>query len=200
MKKLILLTIVLFNFINTTYAFSDTQTHWAMEYIEWGAYEEILNGYEDNTFRPDDPITRAELVKIAMSFYGTPVTSNEALFDDIGTHWALSFINAAAEIGFVDGDGDGTFDPDRYVTRAEAMKIINRTLVRQPHKDYLLSGMIYWSDNMDTSAWYYAEVQEATNSHTYMYTSAHEIWEAILPVRDWELLEKTWSDANSGKE
>ncbi len=159
----------------------------------------VLNGYADNTFRPDDPITRAELVKIAMSFYGTPVTSNEALFDDIGTHWALSFINAAAEIGFVNGDGDGTFDPDRYVTRAEAMKIINRTLVRQPHKDYLLSGMIYWSDNMDTSAWYYAEVQEATNSHTYMYTSAHEIWEAILPVRDWELLERTWSDANSGK-
>ncbi|MBQ8746473.1 MAG: InlB B-repeat-containing protein [Clostridia bacterium] len=160
----------------------------------------VLSGYQDNTFRPDDPITRAELVKIAMSFYGTPVSSNDALFDDIGTHWALSFINAAAEIGFVDGDGDGTFDPDRYVTRAEAMKIINRTLVRHPHKDYLLTGMIYWSDNMDTSAWYYAEVQEATNSHTYMYTSAHEIWEAILPVRDWEALEKTWSDANSGKE
>ncbi len=158
----------------------------------------VLNGYEDSSFRPNEPITRAELVKIAMCFYGTPTASNDVLFEDTGKHWAFSFINAAAEIGFVDGNGDGTFEPDRNVTRAEAMKIVNRTLVRHPHKDHLLSNMITWPDNMDKSAWYYADVQEATNSHTYRYVSAHEIWKAILPVRDWAALEKTWSNAYDG--
>ena len=156
----------------------------------------VLEGYEDNTYRPDRAITRAELVKIAMSFYGGGSAAAGTAFGDTSGHWAASFINAAAEMGFIEGDGSGTFDPDRPVTRAEAMKIINRTLGRAPHKDYLLPGMIIWSDNADRDAWYYAEVQEATNSHAYSYVGEHEIWEAILPVRDWAALEKMWSDAN----
>lgn len=158
-----------------------------------------LAGYEDNTFRPDQPITRAELVKIAMSFYGSLGDSADA-FNDVGEHWAAAFINAAAEMGFVDGYGDNTFQPDRYVTRAEAMKIINRTLNRAPHKDHLLSDMITWLDNADTSAWYYAEVQEATNSHMYYRDNTHEVWEKIRPIRDWAELEKQWSNAYSGKQ
>ena len=158
-----------------------------------------LAGYEDNTFRPDQPITRAELVKIAMSFYGSLGDSADA-FNDVGEHWAAAFINAAAEMGFVDGYGDNTFQPDRYVTRAEAMKIINRTLNRAPHKDHLLPDMITWADNADTSAWYYAEVQEATNSHMYYRDNTHEVWEKIRPIRDWAELEKQWSNAYSGKQ
>ena len=158
-----------------------------------------LAGYEDNTFRPDQPITRAELVKIAMSFYGSLGDSADA-FNDVGEHWAAAFINAAAEMGFVDGYGDNTFQPDRYVTRAEAMKIINRTLNRAPHKDHLLPDMITWADNADTSAWYYAEVQEATNSHMYYRDNTHEVWEKIRPIRDWAELEKQWSNAHSGKQ
>ena len=158
-----------------------------------------LAGYEDNTFRPDQPITRAELVKIAMSFYGSLGDSADA-FNDVGEHWAAAFINAAAEMGFVDGYGDNTFQPDRYVTRAEAMKIINRTLNRAPHKDHLLPDMITWLDNADTNAWYYAEVQEATNSHMYYRDNTHEVWEKIRPIRDWAELEKQWSNAHSGKQ
>ncbi len=158
-----------------------------------------LSGYEDNTFRPDQPITRAELVKIAMSFYGSLGDSADA-FNDVGEHWAAAFINAAADLGFVDGYGDNTFQPDRYVTRAEAMKIINRTLNRAPHKDHLLPDMITWLDNADTSAWYYAEVQEATNSHMYYRDNTHEVWEKIRPIRDWAELEKQWSNAHSGKQ
>ena len=157
-----------------------------------------LSGYEDGTFRPDQPITRAELVKIAMSFYGTLNSSSDA-FNDIGEHWAAAFINGAADLGFVNGYGDETFQPDRYVTRAEAIKIINRTLNRAPDKDHLLSDMITWIDNMDTDAWYYAEIQEATNSHTYTWDKTSEIWEKIRPVRDWSKLEKAWSEANDGE-
>ena len=156
-----------------------------------------LSGYEDGTFRPNQPITRAELVKIAMSFYGT-VHSDSHVFNDVGEHWAAAFINGAADLGFVDGYGDETFQPDRYVTRAEAIKIINRTLNRAPDKDHLLPDMITWVDNADTNAWYYAEIQEATNSHTYTWDKTSEIWEKIRPVRDWSALEKRWSEANDG--
>ena len=156
-----------------------------------------LSGYEDGTFRPNQPITRAELVKIAMSFYGT-VHSDSHVFNDVGEHWAAAFINGAADLGFVDGYGDETFQPDRYVTRAEAIKIINRTLNRAPDKDHLLPDMITWVDNADTEAWYYAEIQEATNSHTYTWDKTSEIWEQIRPVRDWAALEKRWSEANDG--
>jgi hypothetical protein len=156
-----------------------------------------LSGYEDGTFRPNQPITRAELVKIAMSFYGT-VHSDSHVFNDVGEHWAAAFINGAADLGFVDGYGDETFQPDRYVTRAEAIKIINRTLNRAPDKDHLLPDMITWVDNADTEAWYYAEIQEATNSHTYTWDKTSEIWEQIRPVRDWSALEKRWSEADGG--
>jgi len=156
----------------------------------------VLAGYEDNSFRPDNPITRAELVKIAMSFYGSPAAGGTAVFADTQGHWAQAFIDAAAAMGFVDGYGNGTFLPDQHVTRAEAMKIINRTLNRVPHKGHLLPTMITWSDNADLTKWYYAEVQEATNSHAYVWNDRHEIWNAILPVRDWAALEKVWSKAN----
>jgi len=157
----------------------------------------VLNGYEDNTYRPNEYITRAELVKIAVSFYGT-VAGQSTQFSDVSEHWAEDFIVAAEALGFVNGYEDGSFRPDQYISRAEAMKIINRTLQRNPDKDHLLQNMIKWSDNMDTSKWYYADVQEATNSHIYYWDAqGYEIWDALLPVRDWAALEKEWSKANN---
>ena len=82
----------------------------------------------------------------------------------------------------------------------EAIKIINRTLNRAPHKDHLLADMITWVDNAETDAWYYAEIQEATNSHMYYRDNTHEVWEKIRPIRDWAELEKQWSNAHSGKQ
>ena len=138
-------------------------------------------------------------MKIAMSFYGT-VHSDSHVFNDVGEHWAAAFINGAADLGFVNGYGDETFQPDRYVSRAEAIKIINRTLNRAPDKDHLLPDMITWVDNADTAAWYYAEIQEATNSHMYYRDNTHEVWEKIRPIRDWAELEREWSNAYSGNQ
>ena len=120
-------------------------------------------------------------------------------YTDTDGHWASAFINAAAELGFINGYGDGTFQPNRPVTRAEAMKIINRTLDRKPDKDHLLPDMIIWVDNANPEVWYYAEVQEATNSHTYTDGGLHEIWETILPIRNWAELEQAWSAAHNGQ-
>ena len=147
-------------------------------------------------FRPNAYITRAELVKIAVSFYGT-TAGRSSHFADVDAHWAEDFISAAEAIGFVDGYEDDTFRPDRLITRAETMKIVNRALGRKPHKDGLHKYMIEWADNMDRTKWYYAEVQEATNSHNYEWEdTGYETWTAILPVRNWAALEKSWSEAH----
>ena len=119
-------------------------------------------------------------------------------FSDTSSHWANDFIEAARQLGIVDGYTDGSFRPNQYVTRAEAMKIINRTLDRIPHKDHLHRDMIVWSDNKDRRKWYYADVQEATNSHLYVWDDAHEVWTEIEDVRDWAALEKRWSTAYDG--
>lgn len=149
----------------------------------------IIDGYLDGTFRPNNPITRAELSKMAASFYNTQ-TDKTSTFSDIANHWAEQFIEAAYWYGFIDGYPDGTFKPNQYITRAETMKIVNRTLERYPDKDRLLDDMIKWPDNADTDVWYYADVQEATNSHDYTKTQNSEEWTKILPVRDWEAFEK----------
>ena len=162
----------------------------------------ILDGYEDGTFKPDGNITRAEFATIAVRFFEATYDGGD-LFSDIAGHWAQDYINEAANAGIVDGYPDGTFGPQKLITRAEAMTMVNRTIDRHPHEDHLLDDMIVWPDNPET-AWYYEQVQEATNSHEYTMNTddeqnPYEIWTELLPVRDWAQLEKEWSDAHSGQ-
>ena len=161
----------------------------------------ILDGYEDGTFKPDGNITRAEFATIAVRFFEATY-DGEDLFSDIAGHWAQDYINEAANAGIVDGYPDGTFQPQQLITRAEAMTMVNRTIDRHPDADHLLEDMIVWPDNPET-AWYYEQVQEATNSHAYTMNTddeqnPYEIWTELLPNRDWSELEKEWSDANDG--
>ena len=126
------------------------------------------------------------------------------LFSDTTGHWASDLINKAASAGIILGFKDGTFRPDQDITRAEAIAIFNRVLGRAPDKDHLLPDMITWPDNMDTDAWYYANMQEATNSHDYDRVKAadgteYEVWTKILPVRDWAAFETEWATAGSAK-
>ena len=104
-------------------------------------------------------------------------------------------------LGLINGKGDGTFDPNADITRAEAMAIVNRTLGRKPDADHMLPNMITWEDNLDESKWYYADVQEATNSHDFEVESdadgLYEVWTGLLQVRDWAALEREWSESNS---
>ena len=161
----------------------------------------IIDGYEDGTFKPNGNITRAEFATIAVRFFEATY-EGENLFPDIDGHWAQDYINEAANAGIVDGYPDGTFGPQKLITRAEAMTMVNRTIDRHPHEDHLLDDMIVWPDNPET-AWYYEQVQEATNSHEYTMNTddeqnPYEIWTKLLPNRDWSELEKEWSDANDG--
>ena len=185
---------------NQVSGFSDVKrSAWYNNAISTLTKAGILKGYEDGTFQPDGYITRAEFATIAIRFF-SGVYEGEDLFPDIKGHWAEDYINNAANKGLVKGYEDGTFGPDRYITRAEAVTLVNRTLNRHPHNDGLHQDMLRWPDNMDTSKWYYADMQEATNSHEpdkNKSTADKEYWGKMLPIRDWEALEKEWSNANS---
>ena len=160
----------------------------------------IITGKPGGLFDPNAPITRAEFATIAVRFFGGTY-EGEDIFPDIAGHWANQYINRAAVLGIIEGRGDGTLDPDAYITRAEAMTIVNRTLGRAPSAEHMLPDMITWPDNMDTTTWYYAAVQEATNSHDFELIEVDgtqvESWTVLQPVRDWAALERAWSQANS---
>ena len=163
----------------------------------------ILDGYEDGTFRPDGNITRAEFATITARFLEASYDGGNR-FPDIDGHWAAEYINEAANAVIVDGYEDGTFRPQQNITRAEAVTMVNRTVDRHPDADHLLDNMVTWPDNPE-SAWYYAQIQEATNAHAYtMHTdqedAPYEIWTELLPNRDWSALEQAWSDAHAGGE
>lgn len=175
------------------------QDQWFNNAVSTLSNGKILTGYEDGTFRPDRSITRAEFATMAVRFFSSKYEGKD-LFPDIDKHWAQQYINAAANQGIINGYEDGTFRPDQSITRAEAMTIVNRVLERHPDKEHLLSNMIRWPDNSDATKWYYADVQEATNSHDYTMDTkkdAFETWKKLLTVRDWAALEKAWSSANS---
>lgn len=165
----------------------------------------VVNGRPGNVFEPMAYITRAEVAAMAVRFFGdTDVEiGDEDAFPDIADSWANYEINMAYALGLVQGTDEGLFEPDREITRAETMTIINRVLYREPHEDHLLPQMIKWPDNMDTTKWYYEAVQEATNSHAYIRATdenggyTYEIWSGLLPVRDWAALEREWSELYS---
>lgn len=148
---------------------------------------DIVYGRDNNNFDPNAYITRAEFAAIAARF-DSEGYSGENLFTDIDGHWAANQINRAAEKGWISGYPDGTFGPDRYITRAEAVTMINRVLNRLPESaDALHEDMNVFPDNMDTTAWYYLAIQEATSSHEYEKDKdgVYETWTDVLPDRDW---------------
>lgn len=151
----------------------------------------IITGYPDGTFKPNKPITRAEFAAIAARFDETQ-SGKSATFSDVIGHWAAKEIGIAYANEWIKGYPDGTFKPDQNITRAEAMTMINRVLERKPESPAdLLTNMNKWTDNMDTSKWYYLDVQEATNSHGYTRkTFNYELWRQMLPDPDWSRYER----------
>ena len=152
----------------------------------------IITGYPDGTFRPNAAITRAEFAAIAARF-DNDGDKTAAKFSDIANHWAKDEISIAYNNGWITGYPDGTFGPQRDITRAETMTLVNRVLNRQPEtEDDLLPNMTVWTDNANPKAWYYLAVQEATNSHYYEFktNSQYEKWTELRETRDWKAPEQ----------
>ena len=178
----------------TTNNFSDvTSDSWYNQTVSTLASMGILKGYEDGTFRPNASITRAEFAAIATRFFEeTGATYEPGTFTDVtGSEWFAGAIADAVNLGLIGGYEDGTVRPNNNITRAEACAIVNRTLGRVPDADHLLPAdeMTTWPDN-PSSAWFYADMQEATNGHEYEW-----ITEDGNKIEEWtDILDKDWND------
>ena len=176
-------------YYSTASGFRDVDsTKWYNTYVATlnnaGVITDIRTGY----FRPNDAITRAELAAMLAQF--AEKKSAAIYFSDISAgYWAANAIALTANLGWINGYPDGTFGPDKTVTRAELMAMVNRATGRAPEStSALLSGMKTWKDNADTARWYYLDVQEATNSHTYT-GAPTETWTSLTTTPDWSQYE-----------
>lgn len=170
----------------TTNTYADVPSdHWANTAISTMTGLGIVQGYNSTTFDPSAPITRAQFAAICARF-DTGKSSGTQTFTDIKGHWAEKYIERAAELGWIKGFEDGTFRPDTYITRAQAMTMINRVLNRIPEDaSDLLAGMNIWPD-CNPGDWFYLAVQEATNSHNYKHKAGnYETWTSMKQDPDW---------------
>ena len=159
--------------------------YWANTAISTMTGLGIVQGRSTTTFDPKAPITRAQFAAICARF-DTGKSSGEQTFSDIQGHWAEKYIQRAAELGWIKGFEDGTFRPDTYITRAQAMTMINRVLNRIPEDESdLLPGMNVWPD-CNPGDWFYLAIQEATNSHDYRHKAgSYETWTGLNADPDW---------------
>ena len=159
--------------------------YWANTAISTMTGLGIVQGRSTTTFDPKAPITRAQFAAICARF-DTGKSNGEQTFSDIQGHWAEKYIQRAAELGWIKGFEDGTFRPDTYITRAQAMTMINRVLNRIPEDESdLLPGMNVWPD-CNPGNWFYLTVQEATNSHDFKHKAgSYETWTGMNKDPDW---------------
>lgn len=176
-------------YYSTASGFRDVDsTKWYNTYVATLNNAGVITDSRTGYFRPNDAITRAELAAMLAQF--AEKKSAAIYFSDISAgYWAANAIALTANLGWINGYPDGTFGPDKTVTRAELMAMVNRATGRAPEStSALLSGMKTWKDNADTARWYYLDVQEATNSHTYL-GAPTETWTSLTATPDWSQYE-----------
>lgn len=150
--------------------YADTATSWAKNDIEYIRTEAIMQGRHDRSFRPNEMITRAQMAVIAVRWidkqcvegstdtsYCEINTSGETYRDVAVTHWAAKEINRISAIGIMVGSGNGEFRPEEKLTRAQAVKVLNRIFNRPiPTED---TEQIF--KDIPKEHWAYFEIQAA---------------------------------------
>ena len=176
--------------LTTSNAFPDVnEDYWANTAISTMARLGVINGRNSGLFDPDANITRAEFAAICARFDDSGV-AGVTTFTDTADHWAEDEISRAAALGWIQGYSDDSFRPDQYISRAQAVTMINRVLCRLPEDtDDLLSGMNTWTDCHE-SDWFYLAIQEATNSHDFVTKDrVYESWTDLNRAPDWSRYE-----------
>ncbi|HJV47513.1 MAG TPA: S-layer homology domain-containing protein, partial [Bacillota bacterium] len=139
--------------------------HWAKNSIDQLAQQEIMSGYPNGTFAPEQPVTRAEMASIVAKWKQIPISSSQSVdFTDIQGHWAQNTIEAIKEAGWMSGYADGTFKPDQFITRAEAAAILNRVLKRGPLQGVTESSFT----DVPESHWAFGQIEEAALDHYFI--------------------------------
>jgi S-layer homology domain. len=161
-----------------------SENAWYSGYVRYLTGYGIVAGTGEKTFSPDEAITRAEFVTMAVRFFesygdgAAAIMEKYAGFNDVSSgYWAAKYIEEASARGWIKGYGDGSFRGGREITRAEVVTIVNRLLDRTMDRQYLSDNpqkLTRFSD-MTTEHWAYYDVLEASNSHTADMTKG-EVW------------------------
>ncbi len=165
--------------------FPDTPSAWYNKAINAVVQRDIMKGYPDGTFKPNDAITRAEFTQMISTIdnkaYGT------APFADVVGHWAERPIGSEYQAGRIMGYPGGTFRPDAHITRCEAAVILNKIFERNFDAMSLLKcknpQMIKYFIDLDASFWGYNELVEATNTHEYIRRTKGRVEENWLEIK-----------------
>jgi len=174
---------------STQHSFSDVSASaWYSRYISYLRNHNVVTGYDNGTFRPNDNITRAEFVTMAVRFnkiYGNNTFAGvtDTVFSDVSSEcWAFESIKTAVSKGWIHGYYDGTFRSENDITRAESVAVVNRLLGRMADASFIDANIPALTRFYDvpSSHWAYYEIIEATNIHTYIKNiQNNEIWIAI---------------------
>ena len=142
--------------------FSDVSTGaWYAKAVNTLVYLDVLSGYEDGTYQPNNQVTRAEFVTAVCKCFGlTSGASNS--FSDVGSHWAVGYINAAVGKGWISGFEDNTFRPDANITRAQVTPILNKALERTGDGFASDAGTQEFVD-VPSGHWAYEHIAEAAD-------------------------------------
>ena len=141
---------------NVKPSFWDISSHWAKSYIDTAADLKIADGYEDKMFKPDNYITRAEFAKIIAVLIGENVQNKSSNFADTKNHWAENYIAVLSEKEIIKGYDNNMYKPDKPITRAEAVTIINKAVSRNCKSDIKIN----FTDVQKTH-WAYDEILKA---------------------------------------
>lgn len=149
-----------------------SKNHWAYDAITMMTKANVLVGVGDGRFAPDAVMTREQFATMIARLFMIEINQPIAgyIFKDLNGGFADAYISLLYFLGLMDGKGDNMFGPKDSLTRAQAITVVNKMIGRLPASTSfgaVADQMKPWPDNMDTSAWYYAAVQEATNSHDY---------------------------------
>ena len=166
-------------------SFKDTDKNgWYADYIGYLEKYKIIEGYNDGTFKPDAPVTRAEFVSMSVRYYSLFNDVNKdgytVKYTDVNkNYWAYDDIAYAKNIGWLNGYSDGSFRGDNKITRAEVVTVVNRATGRTADKEFVkdnFTKLNRFTDVTDSSKWYFFEVNESANTHKTVPFSKAETW------------------------
>ncbi len=165
--------------------FNDVSSEsWYDDYIGYLEKYNIVNGYADGSFRPNNTVTRAEFVVMAVRYYSlfnnVSKGNYTASYPDIqAAHWAYADIAYADNADWINGYADGTFRGNNNITRAEVVTIVNKATNRVPDKEYIdsnISALNKFTDLQKNAHWAYYSIMEAANTHKATTSNGVETW------------------------
>ncbi|MDO5707144.1 MAG: S-layer homology domain-containing protein [Andreesenia angusta] len=149
-------TILLTSSIALAIEFNDIEKHWGREVIQKLASEEIINGYLDGSFKPDNKITREEVAtliyKTMKKYDQIEEYSGKNLFDDIEKRYSEEYINTLANMNIIKGYEDGDFRPETNISREEFATLIYRYAKKEGVLNESKKGNLSDSDEISTWA------------------------------------------------